>query len=78
VFVQDTFLQNPQYRFDILDDTKRTVLIQLQQKEKRIHAKSSQRVVRTIGFHVVKVGNCSMRKHKNASIDSSARLAYAE
>nr|CAB3227597.1 calpain-5-like [Phallusia mammillata] len=50
----ETFVQNPQFRFDITDDNKGSVLVQLQQKEAQ-HCNISEPNVLTIGFHVIKI-----------------------
>ncbi|XP_056140994.1 calpain-5-like [Lampris incognitus] len=51
---KQTFLQNPQYVFDVTKDEDE-VLISLQQRDMRIHRKTGQGENLTIGFNVFKV-----------------------
>ncbi|XP_078068066.1 calpain-5-like [Mustelus asterias] len=51
---QDTFLQNPQYVFDVTKEEDE-VLISLQQRDKRIHRKEGKGENLVIGFSIFKV-----------------------
>uniref|UniRef100_F6ZVH3 Uncharacterized protein n=2 Tax=Ciona intestinalis TaxID=7719 RepID=F6ZVH3_CIOIN len=56
--LQDTFMQNPQFRFDVTDTkvgNPPTIMIQLQQSESQIHRRVKQNPNGSIGFHIARV-----------------------
>ncbi|XP_007557717.1 calpain-5-like [Poecilia formosa] len=60
----ETFLQNPQYLFDVTKESDK-VLISLQQKDRRIYRKEGQGENLSIGFTILKVEvNRKYRLHK--------------
>ncbi|KAJ8246914.1 hypothetical protein GJAV_G00256740 [Gymnothorax javanicus] len=71
-----TFLQNPQYLFDITKDEDE-VLISIQQRDMKIHGPVSQGKNLYIGFSVFKVElNRTYRMHKLISQRSEATSTY--
>ncbi|XP_054899850.1 calpain-5-like [Poeciliopsis prolifica] len=72
----ETFLQNPQYLFDVTKESDE-VLISLQQKDRRIHRKEGQGNNLSIGFRVMKVEiNRKYRLHNMETLKCVHKSSY--
>merc|ERR1719414_210769 len=78
----ETFLNNPQYRFDIPytddpEDSKLEIIVQLSQKDARSTLLSDQRQNLVIGFHIMKIeANRRYRVHQVVSGSDVATSDY--
>ncbi|XP_027886710.1 calpain-5-like [Xiphophorus couchianus] len=73
---KETFLQNPQYLFDVTKESDE-VLISLQQKDRRIYRKEGQGDNLDIGFRVVKVEvNRKYRLHNMETLKSMHKSTF--
>ncbi|KAM9331592.1 calpain-5-like isoform 1-T2 [Pholidichthys leucotaenia] len=73
---KQTFLQNPQYVFDVTKEADE-VLVSLQQKDMKIHRRVGQGENKTIGFSIIKVElNRKYRMHDILTQKSVATSTY--